>query len=392
MTYSPDPHPGTARPDWRTFARAHWAGDPAVTADAPGPGLGPADVHRLLTAAAARPGQARLTTSDALLPAPGPLLPGPRDPDTAAYVRRLAAAPELAGDGWLLTVGDPLVHDFGLWARVRDVLDGLWRQVGRPALPVTAELAVGDRHHMPWERPARADSAGLVWVLDGALTARVRPEHTGTEYVLDARAGDLVHRPAGCRLLAHRPGPCTTRTLTVPARHEAALPYVAETLSGLLRDTDGPAAAADGPAEAADGRLVVAAGARRDAERFRALLAGPAPERALRLRWAALRSAAGLYPAPPLRPGIPLPPELRLRRVTPVVRSADAPGGAVWAANGHAWPVPAPLCDLLPDPLDAARTGSTVADLAAAAGLRPDDPALLALLDALCRARALEPA
>ncbi|MZD04824.1 hypothetical protein GTW43_06970, partial [Streptomyces sp. SID5785] len=294
MTHSPEPDTGATGPGWRDFARTHWSRGPAVVTDAPGPGLAPEAVHALLAAAATRPGATRLTTSDALLPDPGPLLPGPRDPDISAYVRRLAHAPELSGDGWLLTAADPLAHDPVSWSRVRDVLDGLWRLVGRPPLPVTAELAAGDRHHTPDEQPAQADTAGLTWVLDGALTVRVRPEHTGTEYVLHARAGDLVHWPAGSRRLEHRPGPCTTLHLAVPARRDAALPHVCEVLAALMRDpAPGPPPSAPSAASVTpDGRLTVPAALREHAERFRHALADRAPERALLLRWAALCSAA----------------------------------------------------------------------------------------------------
>ncbi|MFI7008432.1 hypothetical protein [Streptomyces sp. NPDC050145] len=394
MTHSPAPASEAAGSGWRRFARTHWAGDPVVVADAPGIGVAAAEAHALLVAAAARPGQACLTTSDALLPAPGRLLPGPGDPDTAAYVRRMAGEPELAGDGWLLTATDPLAHDFGLWARVRDVLDGLWRHVGRPALPVTAELAVGDRHHTPDRTGGRADTAGLTWVLDGSLTVRVRPEHTGTEFVLHARAGDLVHWPAGSHHLDQRTGPCTTLRLSVPARRSAALPYVSEVLGALLRDDAGPSPRRrplPRPEPAApDGRLAVPAPLRDCADLLRRTLAGRAPERALLLRWAALRSAAGLDPAPPPRPGIALAPAHRLRRVTEIVRVADGADGPVWAANGHAWPVPSAASERLLAPLRAARSGITVAELARAARLRPASPELTGPLDALYRARAVD--
>ncbi|QNS03018.1 hypothetical protein [Streptomyces xanthii] len=391
MTHSPAPASEAPGSGWRRFARAHWSGDPVVVADAPGTGLTAAEAHALLVAAAARPGRTRLTTSNAVLPAPGPLLPGPDDPDTAAYVRRMAAAPELAGDGWLLTATDPLAHDFGLWARVRDVLDGLWRHVGRPALPVTAELAVGDRHHAPDRPGVRADTAGLTWVLDGSLTVRVRPEHTGTEFVLHARAGDLVHWPAGSHHLDQRSGPCTTLRLSVPARRASALPYVSEVLGALMRDDAGPwpeRRPLPSPVPAApDGRIAVPAALRDCAELLRGTLAGRAPERALLLRWAALRSAAGLHPPPPPRPGIAFSPAHRLRRVAEIVRVADGADGPVWAANGHAWPVPA-SCDRL---LTALRgSGTTVAELARAAGLRPASPKLTGPLDALYRARAVD--
>ncbi|MZD06748.1 hypothetical protein GTW43_16825 [Streptomyces sp. SID5785] len=76
--------------------------------------------------------------------------------------------------------------------------------------------------------------------------------------------------------------------------------------------------------------------------------------------------------------------------MAPILRMADGPGGPVWAANGHAWPVPAAASDRLLAPLRAPHTAISVAALARAARLRPGSPALLGPLGALYRARALD--
>ncbi|MFJ4713680.1 hypothetical protein [Streptomyces sp. NPDC088785] len=386
------PAPG---PDWRRFAQDHWAREPVVVPGGRPLGLDPAGTHALVrdAIAAAAPRQVRLATADGRLRDPGALLPGPADPDAAGYAGRLAREPRLAGDGWLLTVADPLRHDFTLWSRVRDVLAGLWRHVGQAPLPVTAELAVGDRHHSVEDTAAPTDTAALTWVLDGELTVRVRPEHTGTEYVLHARTGDLVHWPAGGTHLDHRPGRCTTLRLSVPARTTSALPFVAGTLTDLVRERAGrsgaPPALPHPLPSAPDGRLTAPPQLLAPAGLLTDTLAGTAPERALLTRWAALRSAAGLEPAPPRRPGIRLTPRHRLRRCAEIVRLPRDGGPAVWAANGHAWTARPAGADAVLARLRTARHAVAVAELARAARTAPDDPELLTLLGELYRARAV---
>ncbi|MEV5610643.1 hypothetical protein [Streptomyces sp. NPDC052225] len=386
--------------DWRRFAEKHWAREPVVLSGGPPCGLDAAQAHALLVAAAATAasggtdaGRVRLAVPDGDLRSPGPLLPSPADPDTRGYAARISASDQLAGSGWLLTVADPLSLDFGLWSRVRQRLAGLWRHVGWPALPVTAELAVGVRHQAAEESGARPDAAVLTWVIEGALTVRVRPEHTGTEFELHAEAGDLVHWPAGSTHLDDRSARCTTLRLAVPARTTSALPYVGDVLEDLLRDRpapgDGPTTAPHPAPAGPDGRLTPARHHADQARRYATVLAGDEPERALLLRWAGLRSAAGLDPVPPPRPRIALTPRHRLRRTTSVLHVTDRDGTLIWAAHGHARRSVHPAADRI---LARLRTTplTTVAALAAACGLPPDDHELLALLGELYAVRAVE--
>lgn len=398
------PRPTSARrtaphgPALQRFAETHWAREPVVVTDTPPLGLDRADAHALLVAAAtatasdADPAPLRLTTADGVLCRPGPLLPGRADRDLAGYVARLASAPALDGDGWLLTATDPLCRDFSAWSRVRDALAALWRYVGWPAVPVTAELAVGDRHHSVAEA-GDPGSASLTWVIDGELTVRVRPEHTGTEYELRGSAGDLVHWPAGSRHLDHRPGPCTTLRVSVPARTSSALPLVTETVCGPERRRRTPA---DTPATLphplparADGRLSIPSQLADVAGLFTDGLADPAVEGDLLARWAGLRSAAGLNPAPPPRPAVPLTPRHRLLRVSEIVRVAAGPDDALWAANGQVWPVHGRAADRVLTCLRTTHQDTTVTDLARAVGLSDRSPHLYGLLRELCRARAV---
>ncbi|WP_425838879.1 hypothetical protein [Streptomyces fractus] len=381
-------------PALRRFAETYWAREPVVVTDAPALGLDPADAHALLRAAAEHPDSAplRLTTADGLLCEPGALLPGRADRNLAGYVARLASAPGLGGDGWLLTATDPLRPDFSAWSRVRDALAALWRYAGWPAVPVTAELAVGDRHHAVTEA-GDPGSASLTWVVDGELTVRVRPEHTGTEYELRAGAGDLVHWPAGSRHLDHRTGPCTTLRVGVPARAASALPLVTEAVRGLARrrgaHADTPAALPHPLPARADGRLTLPAQLTDSARLFTDTLADPDVERALLARWAGLRSAAGLDPAPAPRPAAPLASRHRLLLVSEIIRVATGPDDALWAANGLVWPVRGRAADRVLTRLRTTHQDTTVADLARASGLSDRSPHLHGVLRELCRSRAV---
>ncbi|MFZ3592233.1 hypothetical protein [Streptomyces sp. BH104] len=402
------PRPASARrtaphgPALRRFAETHWAREPVVVTDAPPLGLDRADAHTLLLAAATAEGAAatghpnpeplRLTTADGVLCRPGPLLPGRADRDLAGYVARLASAAPLDGDGWLLTATDPLCRDFSAWSRVRDALAGLWRYVGWPAVPVTAELAVGDRHHAAAEA-GDPGSASLTWVIDGELTVRVRPEHTGTEYELRATAGDLVHWPAGSRHLDHRTRPCTTLRVSVPTRAASVLPLVTEAVCAPTRRRGTRPHAPDTlphplPARA-DGRLTIPAQLADAAHLFTDRLMGPDTEADLLARWAGLRSAAGLNPAPPPRPAVPLTARHRLLRVSDIIRVATGPDDALWAANGRVWPVHGRAADRVLACLRTTHQDTTVADLARASGLSDRSPLLHGLLRELCRARAV---
>ncbi|MFJ9174156.1 hypothetical protein [Streptomyces sp. NPDC102360] len=379
-------------PALRRFAETHWAREPVVVSDAPVLGIDPADAHALFLMAAAHPESLHLATTDGFLSEPGPLLPGRTDRDLDGYVARLASAPLLGGDGWLLTAADPLHRDFSAWSRVRDALAGLWRYVGWPVVPVAAELAVGDRHHAVAEA-GDPGAASLTWVIDGQLTVRVRPEHTGTEYELHAAAGDLVHWPAGSRHLDHRTGPCTTLRVSVPARTASALPLVTEAVRTLLRrhgpHPDTPVTLPHPLPARADGRLTLPTQLAYSARPLADTLADPGVERALLARWAGLRSAAGLDPAPAPRPAVPLTSRHRLLCVSEIIRVATGADDALWAANGQVWPVRGRAADRVLSRLRTTHQDTTVADLARSSGLSDDSPHLHGVLRELCRSRAV---
>ena len=119
----------------------------------------------------------RLFVTEGRLRAPGGLLPDAADATAEDYVKRLDA--DLPGSGYLLAVEEPLMLDFALWFGVRNMISGLWRQIGWPDLPVSAELAVGsgDTHHDALTSPPQ--HATMVWVLRGTALARLWPECSG---------------------------------------------------------------------------------------------------------------------------------------------------------------------------------------------------------------------
>ncbi|MFD7181685.1 hypothetical protein ACFV90_17005 [Streptomyces sp. NPDC059904] len=325
---------------WKRFAEAHWGREPAAVPFAPG--LGPEQVYGAVAASCApsaedAAGVRFATATQGRLRDAGALLPGRDDADPDAYRDRLAR--QLSGSGWLLSVGQPLWRDYELWAHVRELVSGLWRAVGWPALPVTAELALGERCAGPDAPAPRPGSFALTWVLAGTMTVRLWPEHTGTEYQLTASAGDLLYWPAGCRHLDHYLDRCTTLRIVVPARRAAALTHVRGLLADRMQEDPAyagtPGVLPFPPPAGQDGEIGAAEPVAATARLFTGLAAAPGTARELRVSWAARRSAAGLEPVPPPRPAVPLTSGLRVRASAELFRIPDGPGRAVWAANGH---------------------------------------------------------
>ncbi|MFF2248064.1 hypothetical protein [Streptomyces sp. NPDC058142] len=325
---------------WKRFAEAHWGREPAAVPFAPG--LGPEQVYGAVAASCApsaedAAGVRFATAAQGRLRDAGALLPGRDDADPDAYRDRLAR--QLSGSGWLLSVGQPLWRDYELWAHVRELVSGLWRAVGWPVLPVTAELALGERCAGPDAPAPRPGSFALTWVLAGTMTVRLWPEHTGTEYQLTATAGDLLYWPAGCRHLDHYLDRCTTLRIVVPARRAATLTHVRGLLADRMQEDPAyagtPGVLPFPPPAGPDGEIGAAEPVAATARLVTGLAAAPGTARELRVSWAARRSAAGLEPAPPPRPAVPLTPGLRVRASAELFRIPDGPGRAVWAANGH---------------------------------------------------------
>lgn len=124
-------------------------------------------------------------------------------------------------------------------------------------------------------------------------------------------------------------------------------------------------------------------------EAARAAAGGAELPAALRTRWAAWCSSAGLEPAPEPRADVPLTPGQRLRVVREIVRLPDGPGRRIWAVNGHAFPIGGAAGERIAQQL---RPGSelTVGELCRAVGTDEDNSVVTALLRKLYRLRGIE--
>ncbi|MGC0417155.1 hypothetical protein [Embleya sp. AB8] len=385
--------------DWTEPLARAWGKEPALLpAAAP---ADPAHVHRTIVAACAsfRAGtvfrtvpQVRFHTPLGWLGAPGRLLPDAGDPTPAAYRARLRREPPGSGPdaGFLLSVRQPLHTDYPLWSAVRDTLTAVWRRVGLPCLPVEAELTEGDDFTRVRGLAVASEHAVLTWVLAGALEAELHAAD-GEPRVLRAAAGELLYWPEGSRWREHHLDGCTMLRISVPRAQRLATGAVKNLLAEDVRDRleyDGAVPylpyppPTDGPAAPAAPMLAVGAAAR-------AAAGGAALPAALRTRWAAWCSSAGLEPAPEPRADVPLAPGQRLRVVRTIVRLPDGPGRRIWAVNGHAFPIGGAAGERIARQLWPGRE-LTVGELCRAAGADEDNAVVTALLRKLYRLRGID--
>ena len=325
----------------------------------------------------------RFDTGAGRIRAPGKLLPGPDDSGPDGYRRRLGA--ELAGPGWLLTVEQPLFLDFASWARVRDGVDGLWRRVGFPVVPVGAELVFGAGVTRNTGLARDAQHAVLAWVLRGRL--RVRFDGTAA---IQAGTGELAYWPAGLRYTETFDDDCLALLLRIPGDARLPVDAVQRTVvefagTGLAADQEVPYLSVPpglGGAVPAVDPLAHAATAVRE------LSTDPELTRTLRVRWAARVSAAGLEPVPPPREPVRLDARHRVRGTAEVVRMRDGRSGWIWAVHGHAFAVRGEVWSLL----RRLRAGDAirVGDLCGTTADGRPDPGALALLTTLHRLRGIE--
>lgn len=304
------------------------------------------------------------------LRAPGDLLPDTTDTSVAGYARRLHA--RLGNEGYLLTVEQPFVLDFELWAGVRAAVEPLWHAVGWPSLPVVTELLVGDRYtdYKGWTD--FTSHAELTWVLHGRL-------RTGTR---SAGPNELLYRPPGHRHTTEYGERCVVLRLRITTDPALVGPALRGVLADLVQRERGPDVtyvepSADPRAELAD----LIGTVRRVAE-------SPDLVRTLRRRSLVRRSAAGLEPAPPPRSPVAIDAGQSVRVTGEIVRMPDGPGRALWAVHGHAFPLGGEAGERL---FELLRPGAecTVDDLCAASGAPPD--AVGALVRTLYRLHAVEP-
>ncbi|MFF5978672.1 hypothetical protein ACFY78_07415 [Streptomyces olindensis] len=399
--------------DWALFGQRYWDRRPARLGARP-----PVTLDRIhaLTVRSCAPFRAgtrfwvmpdvRFLVGDGRLRAPGPLLPDSTDRTLDDYLRRLDT--DVAGQGYLLTVSQPLLLDFALWSAVRDAIRGLWREVGWPNLPVEAEVLIGDRFTEHAGATGAPTHAALTWVLRGRMDVRLWDEAAGPPpaaiadpdrepdgvRTLGAGAGELLYWPGDRRHVdTYRDG-CVALRLRIPVDRRLPFTALRDLLAELVHGRHGndetvpyfpfgPGSRVDEP----DGVLprLTALG-----DELRTVVEGEQLRRTLRVRWAALRSAAGLEPIPVPREGIPMTRRTRIRRSGEIVRMPDGPGRVVWAVNGNVFTLPTAAGDRV---FAALREGeeTSVADVCRAlGGDGANDESVLALLDKLYRLRGID--
>ncbi|NUP51770.1 MAG: hypothetical protein HOW97_31300 [Catenulispora sp.] len=378
--------------DWPELLADAWGKEPALL-----PASAPADtaqLHRTIVTSCEpfRAGtvlwalpQVRLHTPLGWLGAPGRLLPDVADSSPAVYRARLRSESPGSGTdgGFLLSVRQPLHIDFALWSAVRDTLTELWRHVGWPCLPVEAELTEADDFTRLRGLAAASEHAVLTWVLDGTLETELH-EADGELRVLRATAGELVYLPEGSRWREHHLDGCMTLRISIPRAPRFATGAVRNLLAECL-EHDGTVPCLPYPPPA-DGVAtpVVALG-----EAVRAAAEGAQLPAALRTRWAAWCSSAGLEPVPDPRADIALTPGHRLRVAHAIVRLPDGPGRWIWAVNGHTFPIGGAAGERIAEQLWPGRE-LTLGELCRAVGADEHNEAVNALLRRLYRFRGID--
>ncbi|NDZ60573.1 hypothetical protein G3I43_26035 [Streptomyces anulatus] len=401
--------------DWELFAQRHWDLRPVRLRARPPFGLDAVHPLNVASCAPFRAGtrfwvmpDVRFLLGDGWLRAPGTLLPDTTDPTLDDYLDRLEA--EVPGQGYLLTVRQPLLLDHALWSAVRDTVSGLWRHVGWPNLPLTAEVLTGDRfvqHAGAAEAPTHA---ALTWVLRGRMDVTLWDERGGPPPAdiaepgreapgargLSAGAGELLYWPGDQRHVDTYRERCVALRLRIPV--DRGLPFTAlrDLLADLVhagRDRDetvpyfpfGPGTGIGDPGGVLP-RLTALG------DELRGAVESERLRRTLRVRWAALRSAAGLEPIPVPRDGVAITRGTRFRRTGEIVRMADGPAHEVWAVDGNVFTLPGAAGDRVYAALgDGAETGADDVCRALSAGDDDrNDPTVLALLDRLYRLRGID--
>ncbi|MFG3407054.1 hypothetical protein [Streptomyces sp. NPDC048142] len=401
--------------DWELFARRHWDRRPVRLRARPPVGLHEVHPLNVVSCAPFRAGtrfwvmpDVRFLLGDGWLRAPGALLPDTADATLDDYLDRLDA--DVPGQGYLLTVRQPLLLDHALWSAVRDTVGALWRQVGWPNLPVVAEVLTGDRftqHAGATEAPTHA---ALTWVLRGRLDVRLWDERGGPPpadiadpdrdvpgaRTLSAGAGELLYWPGDQRHVDTYRERCVALRLRIPV--DRGLPFTA--LRDLLADLVHAGQDNDdtvpyfpfGPGTRIDDRDGVLPRLTALGGELRTAVDGEQLRRTLRIRWAALRSAAGLEPIPVPREGVTITRDTRFRRTGEIVRMPDGPAHEVWAVDGNVFTLPTAASDRVYAALgDGEETGADEVCRALAAGEDDrNDRTVLALLDKLYRLRGID--
>jgi hypothetical protein len=362
---------------WADFPTRHWNRAPARlrqdaaidVASAYAAIVTAAEPFRAGVRAGALP-DVRLQMADGLLRAPGDLLPGEADPTPDAYASRLG------GQQFVLTVEQPLLLDFALWARVRALVAPLWRIVGTPTVPVVTELVLG--RGAPTQH-GNGDGA-LIWVLSGDLELDAGGD------VLSGAPGDVVYVPPGHRYDLRYGSGCLLLRLRISGDSRLVVAAVKDLAAAWLQRRRGPSSVPwlpYPPPRDDGGALPVIDLLAETSDAVATFGASPELARLLRTTWAKRVSAGALEPAPRPREPIDLRPGQRVRANHAIVRMPDDDGW-ICAVNGYAFLARHTAVDVLAR----LHTGepTTVEDLCAGHG----QEAVLALLQRLYTLRGVD--
>ncbi len=395
--------------DWQSTLARHWGKTPVqIPAMAGTPAVSVEQAFRVLVTASEpfRAGlrfyalpDVRFHVGSERIPASGELLPNADDHTAASYCRRVASL--LPSEPFQLLVEQPLLLDFPLWAKVHGWLQGVFERVGWPALPITAQMSLGN-YSQELRGPERPPGcAVMTWIVHGNITTRLSRSggrrNRNDTVTLHAEAGALLYWPAHFSYFEEGSGDALALRLWIPTDEAHAVLVTMKYLHELMQQRvggDHPVPHVSFPPPlASDGSLIGNGPLLDDARSLEQLVRDPALRGSLRVRWAKRVSACGLEPVPDPRPhrGLRRTDRIRASSGQGVIRMRDgaAAGEWIWAVHGHAFAVPEhPLTRAVLAWL-ASGEESRVDSVCGKGGRREVD-AVLTLLDKLLAFRAIE--
>ncbi len=336
--------------DWQSTLAGHWGKKPlGIPASAGAPALTAEEAFRTVVAASApfRAGlrffalpDVRFYAGAGRMRAPGELLPHAGD-TAQGYCERVASS--LRSEPFQLRVEQPLLIDFPLWSKVRGWLAGVFERVGWPALPITAEISLGDRA----SEGNRLGGSVMTWLVHGRTTislSRAGSQRSGA--TLRAAAGAFLYWPAHFSHVEEASRDALMLRLWVPADEShaanAMANYLGELIQGRKQGDHAVPYVAFPPPLRRNGSLAIGGPMFDTARDLGKLVRDRELRRALLIRWAKRVSACGLetVPAPRAHHALRRTDWIRPSRHARVVRVRAEPGRWIWAVHGHAFSVP----------------------------------------------------
>ncbi|CAM3136166.1 hypothetical protein [Stackebrandtia soli] len=282
------------------------------------------------------------------------------------------------GEGWALTVTEPLFDHYALWALLRKRLSALWMEVGHPIMPVGTEVILADGHGVLPVAPV--DETTMYFGLSGSTVIEIGDD----AHPLDA--GAVLVAPAGTRPRLASAAASMVARVRVLARGSAPIVELVDVLAANA-DALGDGAVAYRPWDDSDGELPGLL----DTEPV--LLAEEVADASVLERWQAVQwlgrvSSAGLEPPPSPREPEALDDDDVLALVTDVhIIPEPNSDRSLWGVNGQVFTVTGTIPGTVLDRLRAKPT-ATVEELCSYAD--GEDNGALPLLYRLYVIRAID--